>query len=90
MSGEKAYRPVSCDFHDRLEDFAVRRRRVRIKVESEDADLPASPDQDRISGPEHEGLIRDIRTTDRKEEFLTLDDGTDIRLDRILDIEAVG
>jgi len=67
MDADTGYRPIACDFHDQLEAFAVTRRRVRITQTSGD----------------REGLIKDIYTTDRKEEFLLLDDGTAIRLDLI-------
>ncbi|MDB5106060.1 MAG: uncharacterized protein JWP91_3749 [Fibrobacteres bacterium] len=78
MEGESGYRPISCDFHDDMEAYAVTRRRVRIEL--------ASPDPAQDGGPggiRHEGLIQDIYTTEKKEEFLRLEDGTEIRLDRI-------
>jgi Rho-binding antiterminator len=67
-----SYTPVDCDFHDRIEALATTRRRVQITHES-GTDTQASA----------EGVIVDIYTESTKEEFLRLDDGTVIRLDRI-------
>jgi Rho-binding antiterminator len=78
MSGNTDYRPVSCDFHDHLEELAVTRRRVRLALTSDAGE--AAP---------KEGLIVDIYTTDRKEEFLRLEDGSEIRLDRIQAVDAL-
>lgn len=77
MSEDTGYRPVDCDFHDRLEEFATLRRRVRIAFDPGGA--PGKP---------VEGRIRDLYTTDRKEEYLLMEDGTTIRLDRIRSIDA--
>jgi transcriptional antiterminator Rof (Rho-off) len=75
MGEDTGYRPIECDFHDRLEEFAVTRRRVRIAHES---------------GQAPEGLIEDIYTTDTKEEFLRMEDGTTIRLDKIKAVDPAG
>jgi transcriptional antiterminator Rof (Rho-off) len=77
MEQDEAYRPIACDFHDRLEAFATLRRRVRLTLKDEDA-----------VGEEAsaEGLIADIYTREDKKEFLRLDTGEEIRLDRILDV----
>lgn len=69
MDREEAYRPIACDFHDRLESLATLRRRVRLALRD---------------GAAAVGRITDIYTTADKQEFLRLDDGTEIRLDRIL------
>jgi transcriptional antiterminator Rof (Rho-off) len=71
METKGGYKPVACDFHDRLESFATLRRRVRLSLRDEAATA--------------EGRISDIYTTADKEEFLRLDNGAEIRLDRILD-----
>jgi transcriptional antiterminator Rof (Rho-off) len=88
LDGESAYHPIACDFHDDLEAYAVTKRRVRIlhlvppdPLRSEGAfDLPLL---------RNEGRIQDIYTTADKEEFLRLDDGALVRLDRIRSVEAV-
>ena len=79
------YQPVECDFHDRLEEFAVTRRRVRVSH-----GVGQTPGL--VNGPEvHvEGLIETIYTTESKEEFLRMEDGTVIRLDKIKAIEPAG
>jgi Rho-binding antiterminator len=73
MEQNGKYRPIACDFHDRLESLATLRRRVRLTLRG---------------GPAMaEGLISDIYTTADKQEFLRLDDGNEIRLDRILGVD---
>jgi transcriptional antiterminator Rof (Rho-off) len=76
MEQDEAYRPIACDFHDRLEAFATLRRRVRLTLKDGDA---------AGEGASVEGLIADIYTREDKREFLRLDSGAEIRLDRILD-----
>jgi transcriptional antiterminator Rof (Rho-off) len=71
MEKDDGYSPIACDFHDRLESFATLRRRVRLSLRDEAT---------------AEGIIADIYTTADKQEFLRLDHGAVIRLDRILDI----
>ena len=66
------YTPIDCNFHDRIEALATTRKRVAITHSMET--------EARVS----EGLIEDIWTAPTREEFLRLDDGTEIRLDRIL------
>jgi transcriptional antiterminator Rof (Rho-off) len=103
MDGDTGYQPIACDFHDDLEAYAVTRRRVRISHVSEapsaseassasEAEAPSRTGNPEASLPDlrNEGLILDIYTTDRKEEYLRLDDGTAIRLDRIKSIETLG
>jgi Rho-binding antiterminator len=81
------YRPIACDFHDDLEAYAVAGRRVRILHAPADAAEPGKA----ASGPAlcSEGRIRDISTNGQKEEFLILDDGTSIRLDRIRSVDGL-
>jgi transcriptional antiterminator Rof (Rho-off) len=81
MEHANAYQPIACDFHDRLESFATLRQRVRLSLKNGDSgaaeDLSA------------EGRIADIYTREDKQEFLRLDNGAEIRLDRILGISPV-
>jgi transcriptional antiterminator Rof (Rho-off) len=74
MEKDNGYQPVACDFHDQLEEAATLRRKVKLTLDH----------------GECTGLIRDIYTTETKEEFLLLDDGAEIRLDRIQAVEAAG
>ena len=77
MEQDDAYRPIACDFHDRLEAFSTLRQRVRLSLKDGDAVG---------EGASAEGLIADIYTREDKREFLRLDNGAEIRLDRILDV----
>ena len=80
------YRPIACEFHDDLESYAVTGRRVRILHTPEEA---TGTENGAVEPIRSEGRIRDIHTTEQKEEFLTLHDGTSIRLDRIRSVEAL-
>lgn len=87
------YQPVECDFHDRLEEFAVTRRRVRVSHGvGQTPEGPSGQTPEGVNGSEvHvEGLIETIYTTESKEEFLRMEDGTVIRLDKIKAIEPAG
>lgn len=75
---EQNYRPVACDFHDRIEALATLRRHVHISHETD----ASGADAQALA----EGVIVDIFTTSGKEEFLRLDDDTTIRLDRIVEL----
>ena len=68
------YRPISCDFHDILEDAATRRLLTEVKYTGTD-------------GSEHtvRSKIRDI-TVENQEEFLLLETGEKIRLDRLITV----
>jgi Rho-binding antiterminator len=66
------YTPIDCHFHDRLEALATTRRRVVVTHEAATESMVS------------EGVIQDIWTTPTKEEFLRMEDGSEIRLDRIL------
>ena len=70
------YRPIDCTFHDELELRAV--RRVRCELVYRDA---AGAEQLRY------GRIVDLSTRDG-EEYLRLDDGTDVRLDRVIRVDG--
>ena len=70
------YQPISCDFYDVLEALAVR----RIKTTVEFVDDSNTVLLENV-------LITDLQTRD-KEEFLYLDDGQFIRLDRLLSVKG--
>jgi transcriptional antiterminator Rof (Rho-off) len=101
MDAEGAYRPIACDYHDDLEAYAVTKRRVRILHVAAPDPGSAAPAAATSSAPatsdgaiaqnllRSEGRIEDIYTTADKEEFLRLDDGTLVRLDRIQSVEAL-
>ena len=68
------YRPIACSVHDRLEDFAVRRTSLRVQYHDADG-------EDRVV----QGRIADLYARDGAE-YMRLDDGTEIRLDRLRDV----
>jgi Rho-binding antiterminator len=71
----ETYEPVSCSFHDTLEDAAVRRRPCRVRYRLEDGGLN-----------EVVTTIQDVFTREGAE-FARLGDGTLVRLDRLDGIE---
>lgn len=87
MERKPGYRPIDCDFHDRLEEMATLRRRVRLSLSSPEKD--SAQDGKDASGGEvtRVGRIEDIYTTETKEEFVLLDDGSAIRLDMIVSVD---
>lgn len=72
------YEPIDCGLHDRMEAWCVQRRPCALRVRSED-------------GSEWETVARieDVFTAG-SEEFMLLDNGERIRLDRIVAIHPVG
>jgi Rho-binding antiterminator len=73
-----SYRPIDCDFHDQIESLATTRHRVHVTYKDEGGGLAA-----------RDGIIVDVYTAPSKEEFLKLEDGTTIRLDRITDVHGI-
>lgn len=71
---EEPYRPIACSLHDILEANAVRRRRCTIRHRTDTGEAVV------------EGVIEDIYAR-QGVEYLRLDDGTEIRLDRILTVD---
>lgn len=74
MTQQHNYQPISCDFHDILEDAAVRRLRVEVAFNSEGGE------QVNI------GRIKDI-TVEGQEEFLIMEDGLKLRLDQLIRVD---
>lgn len=71
-----AYTPVSCDFHDEIESLATLRQACQIAYRNESDETV-----------EAEGRINDVYA-ENKADFLKLEDGTVIRLDRITSING--
>jgi len=69
-----AYIPVNCDFHDQLEALATLRKECQIVYQNASGELVKV-----------QGLIVDIYAAN-KADFLKVDDGTEIRLDRIVSL----
>ena len=68
------YEPIACSVHDRLEDFAVRRTELHVRYDDLDG-------RERSAG----GRIVDLYARDGAE-YLRLDSGAEIRLDRLRDV----
>jgi len=77
MNTERSpYQPISCEFHDRLEDLATLRRTVRIGYRDE-------------SGTQQvrDAVINDVFARDG-EEFIVLDTAEHVRLDRLIEVDG--
>ena len=72
------YRPIACDFHDRLLAHATLRRTVEVVYRTAEEPTP------RVT---HDRIV-DVYTR-RGEEFLRLGAGAVIRLDRLLGVDGV-
>ena len=77
-SKEEMYRPIDCGFHDQLLAFATLGAPVRLRYAGEDG-----------AAREATGRIQDVFTR-RGAEYLALAGGLELRLDRILGVEARG
>ena len=75
MNAHNDYRPIDCGVHDRLESFSVLRTRCRIDFHAADGTARSV-----------NGRISDIFARDGAE-YLRLDDGTEIRLDRLRTVQ---
>ena len=71
-----AYRPIDCDYYDRLESWAVKKEKVTIKY------------SDGKGEKEIMGIIKDFETRDHAE-YLKLDNGTEIRLDTLISVNDI-
>jgi Rho-binding antiterminator len=71
------YIPVDCDFHDELEALATLRQTCRIVYRHASDELVAI-----------EGRIVDIYAANQAD-FLKLNDGTEIRLDKIISVNSL-
>ena len=69
------YRPIDCGVHDRLESFAVKGTLCRVTYAKADGGEGVAS-----------GRIRDVFARSGAE-FLLMDDGTELRLDRLRSVE---
>lgn len=74
MSEIKPYIPIDCNFYDRLEAWSVRHESVSIQLIGEKREIV--------------GHIKDLYIRD-KVEFLLLNTGMEIRLDRISSVNNI-
>ena len=72
-----AYAPIDCEFHDVLESRATLRKRTRIVFRG-----PAGGRESR------DAIVADVFVRDSAE-YLQLDDGETIRLDRLIEADGV-
>lgn len=77
MQEDKKYQPISCSQYDELELLAM--RKTVCQIEYMDIENKASTIQDYIA------TLR----TEKKEEFLVLGTGQEIRLDKIITINGI-
>lgn len=70
------YNLVSCDFHDRIEAMATLRQPCKIVYRNET--------DERVTA---EGLIVDVYAANHAD-YLKLEDGTEIRMDRVVSIDG--
>ena len=78
---EERYEPVSCDYHDQLEEAAMHRKRVELEFDLEGVTQ------------KEKGTIADVYSRDGAEfvKFQSPDGQIDIRLDHIISLkEAAG
>lgn len=71
------YQPISCDFYDHIEIFAMRKTTVAIEYRDNTGAVQ------RLSS-----RILDTKVAN-KEEFILLENGREIRMDRLLKINEI-
>lgn len=71
-----AYHPISCAFHDHLEDHATTRKPVRIRAYDEERAVR-----------EHSAVITDVFAR-HGAEYLALSTGATLRLDRLIEVDG--
>ncbi|MFT4971223.1 MAG: Rho-binding antiterminator [Paraglaciecola sp.] len=76
MNNEK-YQPISCDFYDELELLAMRKTVAKIVIRKEE------------DGVEEISNVIKTLYTKNKEEFLVLENGNEIRLDKLVSVNGI-
>lgn len=71
-----AYHPISCEFHDRLEDLATLRKSARIDFRDENGRVQR-----------RDAVITDVFARSG-EEYLTMGSGEMIRLDQLVEVDG--
>jgi Rho-binding antiterminator len=72
-----SYQPIDCDFHDLLETLATTRRRAVLEYRDDDG----APQR-------RDAVVVDVFARDGAE-YLVLDDGLRLRLDRLLAVNGL-
>ena len=70
------YSPISCEFHDRLEDLATRRVRTSVRYRNEDGELQ-----------QRDATITDVFNR-AGAEYVSLNSGETVRLDRLVEVDG--
>ena len=73
---QSQYSPISCEFHDRLEDLATVRKQTHIRYQDEDG-----VEQHR------DATITDVFSK-AGAEYISLSSGETLRLDRLLEVDG--
>lgn len=76
MSASTDYIPVSCEFHDRLEDLATLRKQASISF----VDDGGAPQQ-------RSAVIQDVFAR-QGPDYVTLSSGDTVRLDRLVEVDG--
>ena len=76
MHPKQPYKPISCDFYDELEAYATQQKIVVGEFETPEGNMRQC-----------EVRIVNLETRN-KEEFVTLDNGLEIRLDYVHDVNG--
>lgn len=71
-SNKNKYVPINCSFHDQLIELATLKKTIDLIVEYQNTDNVIKNVR-----------VVDIYTSSNKEEFLTLSNGDEIRLDKV-------
>jgi len=72
-----SYIPVNCEFHDYLEEFAMRRKQVSVHFFSEDG-----------AARQRDAVITDVFAREGAD-YMTLSSGELIRLDRLVSVDGI-
>jgi Rho-binding antiterminator len=70
------YSPISCEFHDRLEDLATVRKLVRIRYRDRDGVLQ-----------QRDAIVADVFSR-AGAEYVSLDSGDVLRLDQLVEVDG--
>ena len=76
MANVETYSPISCSYHDFILDRATRKKYVKIQYFTEIREFITT-----------QAIIKDVVTTPEKEEYVILNTGERIRLDRLVRID---
>jgi len=79
------YRPIACGLHDELQLRAMRRIAVTLRYRG---DAGGDAPEGESSVRQRAGRVVDVRTRDGAE-YLVLDDGAEIRLDRLVEVDGI-